>query len=113
MAKLDYSREELLDICEKALVSEAHWGSEDSAWRQLRVGQIWALLKDGCAFKIILQADCAEAEAEDESAYCPYYTNERTIWFEIYYRGKNEDEVEIYFLPTIERLTNPENQKWD
>src|SRR5579859_6852891 len=75
MVKTDYTREDLIVLCEHAIVDEENWRNRDTAYSQMRIGACWALLKALCDFTLIL-------EAKDEVA-----TDERTIWLEVVFDG--------------------------
>ena len=49
---VEVSREELISICERAIVPESEWGNRDSPEAQQQVGQCWALLRAGCPFTV-------------------------------------------------------------
>jgi len=106
--KTDYTREELIEICERAIVAEENWHNRDSASSQTKVGQCWALLKAGCKFKI-------EKEENNIS------TNWSTIWLHIYFDGfavfegtlpKGQKCEELYYLPTPGRLDSAQGGDW-
>lgn len=104
---MTYTRDDLIDICERAIVLEEHWHDRDSAKAQLDVGQAWALLKAGCDFR---QLDGTKHEY--------LKTDERTIWIEIDYKGFNvfemgsEKDEETFYLPTPERLEQCAGTDW-
>jgi hypothetical protein len=96
--KTNYTREELIAICEKAIVPEKHWLDRDSYSSQKQVGECWALLKAGCKFKILTEGNLI--------------TDDQTIWveteadgFEAFeYGGTEYRERETHYLPTEKRL---------
>lgn len=99
MIRTDYTREELIDICERAIVSESDWGDRDSHQAQMQVGSCWALLKAGCEFKVITEGSLR--------------SDDRTIWVEIrsagfsffeYAEEDNAKESANYYLPNPDRL---------
>lgn len=94
--KEDYTREELIDICEKSIVPEFHWSNRDSHEAHLNIGSCWALLKAGCDFRVLTSGILS--------------TDDRTIWLEIDAKGftcfeGGAKQSELYYLPTIERLS--------
>ncbi|VXC06823.1 hypothetical protein [Aeromicrobium sp. 9AM] len=106
--KTDYTREDLIAICEKAIVPESDWSDRDSQRSQVKIGQAWALLKAGCDWHL---ADDPETDA-------------RTIWIEIYSQGFNwfeggydgrDDEFltrDLFYLPTPGRLIKADGKDW-
>ena len=100
-----YTREELINICEKSFVSESKWHDRDSQEAQKQLGKCYALLKDGCDFKIINDEDICK-------------TDENTIWLYIYSKGFQsfelgaEKEEECYYLPTLKRLEEANGNDW-
>jgi len=49
---VELSREELVSICERAIVPQSEWENRDSPEAQQQVGQCWALLRAGCPFSV-------------------------------------------------------------
>jgi hypothetical protein len=107
MTRTNYSREELISICEQAIVPETEWRNRDTPHSQERVGICWALLKAGCEFEIA-----------SHGGQCS--TDERTIWLTVKhmtfasfeYGRYGNDEYEIFYLPTPERLKQREGRDW-
>lgn len=105
--RTDYSREELIAICERGVVSEKKWGNRDSCEAQQQLGACWALLKAGCEFYIrqgIVGDNCS--------------TDARTIWVEVNAHGfSNFDhggdlDDKTFYLPTPQRLENAKDGDW-
>lgn len=98
-----YSREELISLCERAIVPQEHWGNRDSGIAHLNIGQAWALLKANCEFEI----------TEVTSS---------TILIEIVYEGFNAFEygaddpdnmcIENFYIPTQARLEAHKGSDW-
>lgn len=110
----DYSREELIDICDQAVVLQSHWYNRDSALSQRKVGEAWALLRAGCDFRV------HSAKLDPRSSDSPA-TDADTIWVTITYKGFNyfemgeEDggfDTELLYLPTMKRLNANNNRDW-
>ena len=99
-----YTREELIQICERAVVPQDQWNDRDCADAHYQLGKAWALLKAGCNFTV---------KVEDE-----------TIWvtFTVYgfrcfeYADKEEYEAfadkESCYLPTVSRLEERNGKDW-
>jgi hypothetical protein len=114
----NYTREKLIEICEKAIVNQSKWQNRDSASSQIGVGQCWALLKSGCKFQI--------ATKENTIGSC--ITSEKTIWIQFWVKdftwydtldgdsdeypdGIDNSEYQFY-LPTEKRLVNSKGEDW-
>ncbi|KUM34554.1 hypothetical protein [Arthrobacter sp. EpRS71] len=95
-----YTRDELLAICEASFVPQQHWSNRDSASAQRQLGEAYALLKAGCEFWV----------GRD--------TDSRTIWLTIEFEGfahKDYDgglDTEHFYLPTRERLAGAQGTDW-
>lgn len=103
--KTDYSREELLKICKKAVVPNHKWRDRDSSESQLGVGQCWVLLKAGCEFEI-------KPDTDDRTIWIQFYVRD-FMWFECSdsdNRG-NPHECQFY-LPTKKRLKKMKGRDW-
>lgn len=109
---MEYTREELIKICEKAIVDVSKWQNRDTPSSQESVGRLWALLKSNCPFKILY----------DTHGLC---TNEQTIWLEVYWPqfshfdwvGFDLEDIttlhsESFYIPTLKRLEAYENNDW-
>lgn len=101
----EYTRKELINICEKAFVIESKWHDRDSQISQEQLGKCYALLKDGCDFKVIY-----------DEYLCK--TDENTIWLYIYSKGFQsfelgaDKEEELFYLPTLKRLEKANGNDW-
>lgn len=109
--RTDYTREELIVICEQATVPETGWHDRDSYEAQFQVGECWALLRAGCEFDI--------HGVESDPA-----TDDQTIWLTTWGKGfsyfENHEsgddpraykEDELHYLPTPERLAKVEKRQ--
>lgn len=48
-------RAQLISLCEQALVHESKWDMKDWPEMTIQAGELWALLKSGCAFRIVTE----------------------------------------------------------
>lgn len=102
---MDYSREKLIEICERAIVPHEAWHDRDSYSAQNGVGQLWAMLKANAPFAV-----------QTTGTNC--VTDERTIWVRITAEGfasfdwGGGPENEVYYLPTEKRLTETAGRDW-
>lgn len=99
--KTDYTREELIELCEKAIVSHDEWNNRDTSSAQSDIGSVWVFLKAGCDYRIL-------HEGNTNDKYCK--TDTDTIWIQIAYSGfasfenGTEPEWETFFLPTPAKI---------
>lgn len=112
MAKDDYTREELVAICERAVVPVEKWTNRDSSGAQHGVGVAWVMLKAGADFYI--------NPARPGVRGC--HTDDDTIWIDIYWPGfqafeygrsdhANWEDASVY-LPTPARLDRADGDDW-
>lgn len=101
------TREELIDLCERGVVSHDRWSNRDSAQAQRQLGECLALLRAGCEFQVI-QVGNLKSDA-------------KTWWVCIEFRGFQSfeyglDEVgfddETFYVPTAERLERADGGDW-
>lgn len=91
-----YTKEELLAVCERGFSLEENWCNRDSSDAVRQLGECYALLRAGCEYRILRGAGPS--------------TDSRTIWIEVSYDGFDHFESggskdrETYYLPTPERL---------
>ena len=107
--KTNYTREELINLCEKSITNYKTWRDRDMPEATKHIGTAWALLKSDCPFNILDTGDLK--------------TDNHTIWFEIKNpsftsldRGESfEDghgESDTFYLPTLKLLEAVNNQEW-
>lgn len=102
----DYTREELIAICEAGVVPHEHWSDRDSAGAQQKLGQAWAYLKAGCDFAVRI----------DATSTCS--TDDDTVWVDItfhdfgYFDYDGGPKTEIFYLPTRKRLEQTAGKDW-
>ena len=105
---MQYTREDLISICEKAIVPVSNWGNRDTPQSQLGVGQLWALLKAGCEFTVVYS----------EGEYIN--TDSRMIWVRVLHPTFSSFEIgsgadyneELYYIPTAARIEACCGQDW-
>lgn len=103
--KTDYTRSELIDLCEKAIVNIKNWSDRDSAEAQRQIGDGWALLKSGCPFTVLSEGNLI--------------TDNTTIWIEHrftdfmgYECDCAENATETSYIPTQSRLDEAKGTDW-
>ena len=100
-----YTRDELIAICERAVVQHERWSDRDTARAQEGVGKAWAFLRAGCDFHVITEGDLC-------------VTDDRTIWVEITHDifgvidWGGPQETERFYLPTRARLDETDGGDW-
>lgn len=100
-----YTREELIDICEKAFVKQEKWGNRDSASAMMQTGKAYALLKAGCEYSI-------DDETDGETIWIQFYVHDFS-WFEEGGDTKGNKSHDTYFyLPTLKRLKEVRSGDW-
>ncbi len=102
--KINYTKEDLLLMCDRALVTQDKWSDRDSHSSQVKVGELRQLLLCGCEFKILIGVGSCT-------------TDEDTIWIEVKSKGfqyfeVGEWEEETYYLPTEKRLEENKDGDW-
>ena len=101
---MTYSREDLIDICERAIVPHENWRNRDTPSAQEGIGKAWAFLKAGCVFRVLTEGSLA--------------SDDRTIWIEIDHDdfGTRDwggpGETEMFYLPTDARLAAVNGKDW-
>ena len=114
MAKTDYTRVELIDLCQQATVPQEVWQDRDSAAAQRQVGECLMLLKAGCRFEVLTAQNAKpSARASD------LITDHRTIWVEVHFdgfqskeNGEHEWDHDTFYLPTLGRLKMAGGSDW-
>lgn len=102
--KMNYTRESLIDICERAIVAEKDWLNRDSSSATRQLGELWALLKSDCKFKVVTSGS--------------WKTDDDTIVVEVQFSGFMSFEIgegyetETFYLPTEKRLKEANGKDW-
>lgn len=108
--KVNYTREELIEICEKAIVQEKDWHNRDTEQSQCNVGECWALLKAGCDFEVVYEDEMC---ATDETTIWLCVYSKGFMWFEDWGEDRdNSKEKHRYYLPTPKRLEEANGKDW-
>lgn len=103
-ARQDYTRDDLIIICERAVVPHNAWSDRDTPRSQEGVGKVWAFLRAGCDFRVLISGDLV--------------TDDRTIWLEIDHDdfGTRDwggpGDTELFYLPTPNRLDATDGEDW-
>jgi len=104
------NREQLISLCERAIVDVSKWSDRDSPSAQCKTGECWALLKANCEFEYLIDGSL--------------FSDERTVWIKIWHPdfSNMEDGIdcddkknlhyEHYYLPTEKRLSEANNNDW-
>lgn len=106
----DYTREELVALCERAVVAHDQWSDRDSARAHVQLGQLWALLKAGCDFHI--------NKVDDRTGMLDIWVTWRGFqWFEgtgdpAEYRRDELMEDDTFYMPGEERLNDMDGKDW-
>ena len=103
--KMKYTREELITLCNKAIVPQDKWTNRDSPSAQEQLGLCHHLLRCNCKFWVLTVGDVA--------------TNDRTIWLSVEWKSFSTFEVggghmqnQKFYLPTEARLKQSEGRDW-
>lgn len=114
MAKTDYTREELVAICEKAIVLQDKWSNRDSESSQKRVGRCWRLLKCGCKFHVVKESDDKDYHTTEKAIIIKFWVR-NYLWFEDgmdveetdkdgYEHDSNHESL-LFYLPQPKRIS--------
>lgn len=108
--KTSYSREELIEICERAIVPIDKWGNRDSPSAHEKLGVCLVMLKAGAEFTVHRPPNIDERGC---------FTDERTIWLTLQWHnfsdfeyGTKFGESDSFYLPTPARLDQTAGRDW-
>lgn len=97
--KKKYTREDLIDICDKAVVPYNSWCNRDTPSAQAQTATARAYLLAGCDFKISTDGNLT--------------TDENTVWVYIkHYEFEDTADWHSYYLPTEKSLKESEGRDW-
>lgn len=100
------TREDLIALCERAVVNVGKWHDRDSAHAQEQIGTAWALLNAGCEWALSTDPR----------------SDNRTVWVKITYpsfhafeEGPDDRDhwnTELFYIPTGARLDATTGKDW-
>lgn len=94
-----YTRDQLIDICEQAIVDCSQWSDRDSLAAQINIGTAWALLMANVPFVVLTEDNDGDLVTDDHIIWIRFKDIPGFGAFE----GGNT-ETEICYLPTPQRL---------
>lgn len=71
---MNYTREQLINICERAVVPHEKWGDRDSYISQKNIQSIYKGLTAGLDFKIITKEDDPEYHSDEQTILIKFTT---------------------------------------
>ena len=108
----NFTRQQLISICERAVVDVSKWRNRDSPSSQESIGKLWVLLKANCQFEVLYEND----------GLC---TNDNTIWLRVWspkfrhfdwdgfdLNDRDTMEDETFYMPTTARLDHSNGNDW-
>lgn len=116
MEKKQYTRAELVKICEAAFVPQSKWSNRDSASSQISLGSCYALLKAGCEFEVQYTKDKSGCNTDENTIWLQFWVKDFQ-WFEYgsdSFEDKRGNQTPDYhfYLPTSERLKETKGRDW-
>lgn len=102
--KTSWTRQELVDICCRAVVPEDNWRNRDSAAAQSQLGTAMVLLMAGCDFSV----------RQESQTLWVRISYRGFSWFEGGYDGRDDSYLssDEFYLPTPERLDRVSGGDW-
>lgn len=112
------TREELIALCEKAIVPQDKWSNRDSESAQQNIGRCCQLLKCGCKFQILTKENHPNY-CSDEETWKLHFWVHNFNWFENYtsdendgYRSGSDGKLLTFFIPTNKALKKANGDDW-
>jgi hypothetical protein len=117
------TREQLIAICERAIVPQEKWNDRDSESAQKNVGRVWQLLKCGCEFLILTKDNCTAYQPSDDETWQIHFWVHNFMWFENGgiddadnpkkgYLSDSNGQPLFFYLPTEETLKRANGNDW-
>lgn len=117
---MKYSANELIKICEAAVVSQNKWEDRDSAAAQIQVGKCLALLRAGCKFEVKTKENSKPKDScvsDDHTIWLEFWVKDFK-WFDLLdqdeetYPDGCQDSDYTFYLPTKKRLNETKGGDW-
>lgn len=102
---IEYTREHLVDLCERSIRPMSAWHDRDSASAHEQVGRAWALLRADAPFAVLTEGE-----------HC--VTSDRIVWVRIEWEGfgfhdyGGDLERGTFYIPTALRLDEAGDSDW-
>lgn len=97
------TREELIALCEAAVVPQEHWYNRDSSAAQRQVGEALVLLRAGCDFAL------ATDPPQTQFAWWVEITHRGFMDFEL---GRPATARDLFYIPTRASLDQAAGKDW-
>lgn len=106
------TRQELIDICQMAIVDVSEWGNRDTPSSQEKVGILWALLRANCHFELLYEEDglCTDDKTIWVRVWWPRFGNFDWEGFDL--NDKETLPSDTFYLPTCKRLEARNGGDW-
>ena len=119
--KLGYERNEMIALCDQAVVPVDKWMDRDSCKAHQQIGQLRMLLKAGCNFEIMTKY------TEKDSQMPEMCTSKNTIWVRVFGpdfkwvemhgiddvpEDYNKHEIDTFYLPTYSKVKAADGEDW-
>lgn len=113
------TREELISLCERAIVPQEKWQNRDSESAQKGVGRVWQLLKCGCKYEICTKDNSPDYYSDAETWKIKFWV-QSFMWFENGIEDDDEDGYDTdsngqylsFFIPTEKSLEAADGEDW-
>jgi hypothetical protein len=94
---MEYTREQLIELCDKAIVPFEKWQNRDTPKAQSDIGTIRAYLKAGCKYRIV-----TDMPGDPE-----------TIWLQIHhYQFEDGADWHLYYMPSQKKIDAANGGDW-
>lgn len=112
------TREELIALCERAIVPQDKWDNRDSESAQQGIGRCWQLLKCGCKFEILTKENNPDYHSDEQTWKLQFWVR-NFIWFENYssdesdgYKTGSDGKLLNFYIPTEQSLEKANGDDW-
>jgi hypothetical protein len=114
-----YTREQLIAICEKAIVPHSKWADRDTFTAIKGVGECLVLLRAGCKFEILYEAEANGFCTNDKIIWVTFWVK-NFMWFEVSDGDADPEGIPtdsdgsrlVHYLPTEKRLEATKGKDW-
>lgn len=112
MVKTDYTREELIELCNIGVVTSDKWFNRDSCDAQKKLHLAKLTLMGGCKFKVMEHSKMGSLW-ENRKMESSCVTDDETIWIEIFYDDWEDGKSwHGHYIPTKKRLEDNKDGDW-
>jgi hypothetical protein len=105
--KTEFTREELVELLNNAIVPVEKWRDRDTSAAQRQLGECYALVKAGCGFNVYRGNGHVHTRSVHTLEIVVSFPG-----FDSFEYGAGNNDIKTYYAPSPERLETSKGRDW-